>query len=262
MASAATCCICKEVDNLEERKPLLLPCSHTFCHSCLQQMQSINNKRCPVFRSSWEGQSVDKLPFIRQLVELSEKPKTEIKSEHKNICAVHNADQILWCKDCKVSICNQCLIEKHKSCDWILIAARVTELVSNLQESVTSTRKKLIEKFTDITIENNSLLTDIREKIKKLQRAEKIVHSFLKNFSIRQENAMNVLEQYEKIHPNSSVNELTIAISKTTSLLDPITVPIIPEFVVPDCEEPGDDTEIEGDVFAHSSTTTTSSCMV
>ena len=265
MATAASCSICLEVYNLEERKPLLLLCSHTFCRSCLQQMQSKNNKLCPVCRTSWEGLSVDNLPFTRQQAEVSEKQKNEMKSDHQNICAVHNADQILWCKDCKVSICNRCLIEDHKSCNFMTIEAKVTELVSNLHESVTSTRKKLIDNFDHVTTENNSQLTDIQENIKKLQRAEKIAHSFRKQIPTRLENAMNMLEKYEKINSSSSVNELTMAISKTISLLDDsIVVPILPKIVVPDCVEPADvdtDSEVElaGDVAAHSNTNTSSS---
>ena len=259
--SAATCCICDEVYNLEERKPLLLPCSHTFCLSCLQQMESIKNTMCPVCRSSWEDQSLDNLPFTRQLIELPQKPQKKKKPAHQNICAVHKADQFLWCSDCSVPICNRCLVGGHKSCNWIPIEEKNTELIHSFQESATSTRKKLIEKFTHIAMENNLLLIDIQENIKKLQRAEKIVRSFLEKNLTMQENKINKVEKYEKISQNSSVTELTEAIKNILALLeDPITVPIVPKYVVPDCEEPADDTdmevELDGDVAAHSITNT------
>ena len=71
-----TCSIGAEVYNLESRKPLLLPCSHSFCHICLQQLKSRSNELCPVCRESWAVKSVDSLPIIRQLVESSDKTKT------------------------------------------------------------------------------------------------------------------------------------------------------------------------------------------
>ena len=164
----ATCCICEEEYDLKERKPLLLPCSHTFCRRCLQKMQARKDKLCPVCRRSWASQSVDKLPLIRQLADspYEVKFKTQVQlSMRDNTCAVHNITSIAWCKTCKVTICYKCFQVGHQLCDWVSIEENTSKLFSTLQEAVTFTRANVIEKFTQITMKNNSVLNDIRENI-------------------------------------------------------------------------------------------------
>ena len=241
------CCVCQEGYNLDERKPLLLPCSHTFCKSCLQEIKTRNECLCPVCRRSWGGQSVDGLPFVRQLADTSDNTNTKnkIKSvENQGICAKHNSEIIAWCKDCTVQICLECLNINHKSCNLGSIKEMHTELISKVKETVSSTGKKLIEKFTQRKIENNSQLSEIRENLKKMQGHEKIAVSFLKELSRKQEKTMNKLEEYANISTNDSVTQLNTTISKILSLLDdPIDVPRIPKVVVPDCAFLADDTD-------------------
>ena len=72
-----------------------------------------------------------------------------------------------------------------------------------------------------------------------------IVVTFAKKLSTKQEQAMNLLEEFEKILSDASVNELSTTITKALSLLDdPMTEPKIPTFVVTDCEDPAEDTEV------------------
>ena len=265
MSADITCAICEEVYNLEERKPLLLPCSHTFCRTCLLQLQSTNSELCPHCRSSWAGQAVDSLPVIRQLAESSDKkPKTKKHiTGNQNICDLHNDDLNAWCRTCNVATCIQCLKDGHKSCDWISIKRKTTELMSLLDETVTYTRTKLIENFTQTTTESNSMLTEVRENIKKMQSCEKLLRSFQVKLSVRQDIAMNQLENYETILVDSSVNELTTAVSNTLALLDDtITVPTILMMVVTGCEEilqdidTEDEWNEEGPIYASIASTT------
>lgn len=104
MATSAkiTCCNCEEVYNLEERKPLLLPCSHIFCRNCLQQMKLRNEEFCPTCRSNWRGQPLDNLPFMRQLAsdtsdEMLNTPKGKYVQK-QNLCKFYEPDQLLSSK--------------------------------------------------------------------------------------------------------------------------------------------------------------------
>ena len=128
-STGITCSICVEVYNLDERKPLLLPCSHSFCRNCIQQMQTNNKSCCPQCRKSWTGQSIDKLPLIRQLVHSSEnRENKKFRFAHNGrTCISHNDEFVMWCKNCEESICNHCLLEKHQKCDWIHIKEKTTE---------------------------------------------------------------------------------------------------------------------------------------
>ena len=180
------------------------------------------------------------------------------KPVSRNVCIVHNADQILWCVNCKESICHHCLLEEHKSCDLTAIDEKTTELISTLLESVTSTQTKLIERFTRLTISYTTRLTDMRVHIKNLLHYENIVKAFLEQISNKQESDMKKLEEYENDRFDSSVTELLATISETLSLYDgPIIIPKIPIFAIHDFEEPAldDDSEdkVEG-VAADSST--------
>ena len=242
------CCICEEVYDLHDKKPLLLPCSHSFCHCCLQQMQLTNNQLCPICRASWEGQSVDSLPFIRQLVEPADKIKSKKDKSNpkKNTCVEHVADLLIWCCTCEVSLCIQCLKEQHKSCDWVQIKEKTNEMMKNLQESVDTTRAKLVEKISLVTTENDSKLADVRINIKKLRHCERIILSFARKLSTKQEEIMNLLEDNENIPSDSNVEEIAITISKTLSLLDdPIIVPTVPKCVVPECDVPEGDADVD-----------------
>lgn len=241
MASSLTitCCVCEYEYNLEERKPLALPCGHTFCGSCLQEMKTRNNCLCPVCRDGWDGQSLDSFPIIRQLADSFEKI-TKIQSvTAKNIC--DHDDVVAWCNNCKVSSCIKCLRVDHRPCEWVSIEEKTNNLVEKLRASVASTETRLIE--------NGLTISEIRDNIEQMQHYEKILQSFTKKLSIQQENAKIELEKYLNIQFNSSATELTKAISTTLTLLDEsITAPKITNFVVPVREEPAAANNSEADL--------------
>ena len=241
-----TCCICEEVYNVLEKKPLVLPCGHTFCRSCLQQLKSRNDEICPICRRNWQGQPLDCLTANLQLVinrsdETTTMPKDKF-AEDQNICELHKGDQLLWCEMCKMLICNFCLLTMHKSCHFIHIHEKTAELKRNLKETVTSTQSQLIKTYTLKMTANKSKLSDIRDEQKKMKHFEKALLSFDKKLSAKQEEEMSILKSFENISVHATVKELTIKISKALSLLDdPLTEPNISSFVIPDCEEPADD---------------------
>ena len=240
-SAGITCSICDEVYNSEERRPLLLPCSHTFCRNCLRQMQKNQNALCPFCRASWSGQSIEKLPYIRQLADASKNIQSKkFKSTlDERTCIPHCADMVLWCKNCEVSICSRCLIERHKTCDWIPIEEKTTDLLKNLHRSAATTRTKLDENFKTLTFRNNSQLTNIRTYIKKLQHYEKITISFANQLSVEHEIATEKLDEYDSIPKGSSVPVILSTISEIESLLDePMEVPIIPNFMMQEYEKP------------------------
>ena len=235
------CCICKEVYNLEERKPFVLPCSHIFCQSCLQKMQAKNNWLCPICERVWSLQSIGGLAMVHQLVDSSNEMTKMTKcnsSGHVNISAARNVELVLWCKKCKVSICNQCLIEDHKTCDWVLLEEVTGNIQVNLKESVSNARSILNEKISRETTENNSKLTDMRKNITKLKCHEETLVSFSKILSEKKDKATQLLKYCDSILSNGSVNDLKSTISEVLSLLnDKITPPYIPKFVILNSEQ-------------------------
>ena len=236
---AHTCCICEEVYNLEDQKPLLLPCCHTFCRSCLQQLKADNNERCPLCRERWEG-PVDSLPFIRQLADSFDKIKCKIQSATaENLC--DHDDTRAWCEDCKVPSCMKCLKTDHRLCKWVSIEEKTNELVDKLQASVASTEMRKVE--------NDLMLSEIGDNIQQMQHNKMILRSFAIKLSIQQKKTKSELEKYKNIKFNSSATELLKALSATFTFLDESTrAPKIPNFVVPGCEEPAAANDSEDDL--------------
>lgn len=52
----------------EDRKPMLLPCQHAFCRSCLNDQEDNDCQNCPTCRESWSGSNVTKLPVVYDLI--------------------------------------------------------------------------------------------------------------------------------------------------------------------------------------------------
>ena len=249
---AITCTICEEPYNLEDRKPLLLPCSHTFCRSCLEQMKARNNELCPLCRESWEG-PVDSLPFIRQLADSFDKIKLKIQSvTAQNLC--DHDDIGAWCEDCKVSSCMKCLKTDHRLCDWVTIEEKTNELVDTLQASVASIEKRLVE--------NDLMLSEIGDNIKQMQHNEQILQSFAKKLSVQQVKTKSELEKYKTIIFDCSGTEVTKTISSTLTVLDEsTTAQKIPNFVEPVCEEAAAANDSEDDLDGCMVRTSTSSSL-
>ena len=219
-----TCCICEEVYDEFNRKPLLLPCTHSFCTSCLQQMQTNNEKHCPICRSDWTEHSTDSLIFIRQLVpsrvennEIFSKTD-KIKSPLENECINHVF--AFWCNSCEISICKRCLKEDHKLCDWILEEDRIDELGKVLQKATLSSRTYLTDSFLRGAADNTTNLTNVRGLIKRLLEHEKCFMSLESSIKIETDAAMNCLKELENQPAHASVVDYMTAISRTSSLHD------------------------------------------
>ncbi|XP_063715302.1 tripartite motif containing 13-like [Symsagittifera roscoffensis] len=116
MASSTTldCPICTDV--LED--PRVLPCGHSYCgppKSCIE----VNTSKCAVCSTEFKEMNLDELkPLygIRDaLVDLS--AKTSETPRYKSSwpkCDAHCENKItLWCNDCSLQICVDCIEDKH-----------------------------------------------------------------------------------------------------------------------------------------------------
>ena len=223
------CCVCSQGYDDSDKKPLVLPCSHTFCKSCLLQVQATNRKVCPVCRSDWAQHSVDALIYIRQLVP-SAQTTMEIKKRKMNhVCDNHAKKIKFWCNLCEISLCKHCLKDEHKQCDWIFNEEKTEELKKILQEKIKSTRNGVVDFFSRAASENKASLSNVQNLIKELQKHEKALLSLEKFITAEQDASLKLLEELENIPANSSVLEYTSATSKTSALLDDlIPFPNIP----------------------------------
>ncbi|CAF4548334.1 unnamed protein product, partial [Rotaria socialis] len=108
-----TCPIClKHFD-----QPRMLPCSHTFCFQCIQQMVTDNHGvlECPKRDGvKVEGNNIGDLPLnetVRGLLQLFENPNSNIPLCDR--CGTNEAEH--WCdSDCKHCFCTKCWDSIHE----------------------------------------------------------------------------------------------------------------------------------------------------
>ena len=110
---ANTCGVCfEEYADVDERKPIFLPCGHTFCRQCVRASES-SDRLCCECRESWGEGKADSLPVCYQLI-----PGTvqERKCSPKK-CWNEETEKVFTCNKCNDSICKTCFVQFHSKCD-------------------------------------------------------------------------------------------------------------------------------------------------
>lgn len=101
MEDAVTCGVCSEFFEKGIRDPLVLPCGHTFCRSCVMNVRRTGNFLCPICRQTHNNVDVNKLLINYSLLSLSS-----------------NYEKFQVSKVVVFSLCGQCraINEKKKLC--------------------------------------------------------------------------------------------------------------------------------------------------
>ncbi|XP_068246208.1 uncharacterized protein [Palaemon carinicauda] len=131
MEEAITCAVCSEEYSSGKHDPLILPCGHTFCRNCINNMKDIKNHFCPTCRDEIKEATYEKLPLNFSILSLSQnmpqfKPKT---------CAAHGKLLDLWCSQCQVSVCGLCVVSDHRQETHEILSAqeRLTKIKNNVK---------------------------------------------------------------------------------------------------------------------------------
>ncbi|XP_070204733.1 tripartite motif-containing protein 3-like [Littorina saxatilis] len=146
---ALTCSLCLEILT----SPKLLPCSHTYCLKCLEDLTSRRGSGsflCPQCRGDVTipvgGVSAFQNNYYLHADDLD-------RARDGTLCLTHpKQDLDLYCQDCQVAVCLKCVLTKHKQHDTkdVCEAAsqaqaqlkrdevRVQEAVSRMTERVTA----------------------------------------------------------------------------------------------------------------------------
>ncbi|XP_025082888.1 uncharacterized protein LOC112557321 [Pomacea canaliculata] len=143
MASAQinmTCAICREVFT----SPRFLPCHHTFCLECLEQLANVhgNTIPCPTCRAraTVPPGGVRALQvnfyFTDEALEQARSDETHLK------CPVHTKEHVLfYCAQCDQAICLRCKLTKHDG--------HVTEDLSEAASRSKQTIKQELHRLED-----------------------------------------------------------------------------------------------------------------
>ena len=154
-SSNYACSVCDTDYDLDVHKPLVLPCSHSFCKDCLIKVQP---KHCPICRYNCQEIEVDSLVFCRQLIR-SEEPNAAVS------CTDHNIVVIFWCPDCKKALCKACAVTDHKNCAYLLIENKNDESLKLFEMTAQQAQTKMTEKIETCLTRNNEILENIQASI-------------------------------------------------------------------------------------------------
>jgi hypothetical protein len=117
------CPICLEEYGEETKVPLLLPCGHTLCNSCISTITpSFGSILCPICRAVFPESQRNELCKNFALLEVLRIYRTKTVNSPPS-CNLHNEHFKLFCKDCTVAICWMCKeYGEHKGHNAELIA--------------------------------------------------------------------------------------------------------------------------------------------
>lgn len=149
------CDSCKE----NQAVKFCVECAYNYCPSCL-----VHHERIPASR-------YHKLQPSQRLITNNGYP----------ICSQHSEGDILFCKDCNVLVCSQCLASKHKSHEKIPVSdylnyvkAKLEQNIKKMQEMIKNveTNYKSSEQMLSCNkLKASKLKMEIKERGKELKKA-------------------------------------------------------------------------------------------
>ncbi|XP_019642208.1 PREDICTED: tripartite motif-containing protein 3-like [Branchiostoma belcheri] len=225
-----SCSICLELFT----RPKVLPCQHTFCQDCLQDHAGRGGTfQCPNCRRQVRlpPQGVAGLPDNHLVTSLCERlqnqatlsGETRQQPQSGNRCSFHPSEEVrLYCKQCNMPVCNECLDEIHSGHRTILtlkkaseerkapVQALIVEGRTILETYCTSLRrlrereKALDEKKQEA---DSSIIQDFEREVQKATKKKD--HLLIQEGEKYKENKKALQEERDRVL--ADVNELSAA---------------------------------------------------
>ncbi|XP_078581783.1 uncharacterized protein LOC144865109 [Branchiostoma floridae x Branchiostoma japonicum] len=163
-----TCSICLELFT----RPKVLPCGHTFCQDCLQDLAEVRVPfQCPNCRRQvrLSPQGVTGLPDSHIIANMCERlqQQTSLSGETReqpqsgNRCSFHPSEVLkVYCKQCQIPVCDQCLEQAHDD--------HRTTTIKKAEQERRSTSHAFIDEGRNILESFLRFLRSLREEEKAL----------------------------------------------------------------------------------------------
>ncbi|KAL7859134.1 hypothetical protein SRHO_G00142810 [Serrasalmus rhombeus] len=172
------CPVCRDIFN----DPVILPCSHSVCKTCLQRFwEAKESRECPVCRR--RSTKVDPLSnlVLKNLCESFLESRSQRSSAgSEGLCVLHNEKLKLFCLDDQQPVCVVCQTSKnHKNHE-----------LSPTDEAVTDFKNKL-----------KSALEPLQKNLKVLQKAKQDYDQTATHIKTQaQHTERQIKEEFEKLH--------------------------------------------------------------
>lgn len=163
----------------------MLPCSHSFCQSCLEHLEKDDNKNCSYCRKFWGNSKVCDLICCLQLLPESGSEITNKSATQK--CPEHDTEITMWCESCSKSICIKCLSLKHKKCNWILLEEQ--------KENLTAVYEIAVSHLVEMASKSGVVIDSLDRFEREIQNFRDILRSW--QIEVEQELAEHPMPQAE-----------------------------------------------------------------
>ena len=172
--------------------PRLLPCSHTICEKCLEELIHNNKVDCPECRIKHEATSGKRsfpqnkyiITHLHRIQKEEKKNDSKARSGSLEKCPEHDREKTLFCREpeCLEPVCPICLARFHKQHKYVDIEAQkekcepllndMDTLQINIQEHI----EKLIASREEVEAEKVTCVTALKA------RKEEIINKVNKKF--------------------------------------------------------------------------------
>ncbi len=153
--AAEECSVClREYEPAGKGVPKLLPCSHTFCLPCLQQMCHGPKVTCPECRKPCQvpppgPQAFPTNRYIIQNIELVARMiQLEQQQENKNtVCPDHKKPHVMFCSEteCATLLCPACPLQRHTNHNLLALTERVNAIEFKKKEQNASSQLGMLQ---------------------------------------------------------------------------------------------------------------------
>ena len=188
MESFFECGICFKAYNHNDKKPIALPCGHSFCFECIKQMYKHQVIKCPYDKIAHHNQP-ENLPVNYQV--LTALPMGVSNNNENNadadpnatptnpikFCEIHPSKKVkFYCKNDKSMFCSKCILKhtemKH---EVIQISPKIDEMKKMIEEMVQE-----VEKHDQSISVNEELYNKLEMKVRKKfnEEVDKLEKSF------------------------------------------------------------------------------------
>ena len=228
--SSKSCTICDHNYDTQEKRPQVLPCGHTFCFSCLKQIELSERKFCPLCRKPWA--CVENLPTCYQLLPQSPSLPNPVKKRkyghdfYESICEKHNFKFIYYCSTCKKRACKVCLLIMHKFCTTVLLEESAASS-AELKHLFEDTKQKLETHISDYA----ASIAQGSKSLTAIKTFRETISGYINDLSAYQtviEGTHKELQSYLSLleeDRNHSDNEIRNVVDKANDTYEPLEMP-------------------------------------
>ena len=178
-----SCPVCLEdFSEVVPHVPRILPCFHTLCEHCVEQLLQNNSLECPECREKHGAprgvKTFQQNKYIIAHMRKNRKSQEIISSQDRAHCQNHGEEITMFCREsgCEKSICHLCLVKSHKFHNVVDLEEKRKENYQSLMEFIEDMCNMLTESKRLNQTYQESLQNEYEKSLKMIKlRKEELV---------------------------------------------------------------------------------------